>query len=147
VNVSPTLRPLGVRPEVPLRDQELRTLQLLQDYDLTPIRARLMRDGHMPSDWVDEAMLEFRRYLGLHFLVPCPRLMFSDHVDHVWHTCLLFSRLYADFCQQTLGYFFHHEPATGTDPERDAKFVEFAHTYERIYGKLSHLWRKGAACG
>src|SRR5690348_12138338 len=56
--------PLGVRPEVMLTAAQRRTLQVLQDFDLSPVRERLLRDAVMPSGWVDEAILEFRRYLG-----------------------------------------------------------------------------------
>jgi hypothetical protein len=50
-------RPLGVRPEVPLTDDQLRALHVLEAYDLTPVRSRLVDDGAMPSSWVDEALL------------------------------------------------------------------------------------------
>jgi hypothetical protein len=136
-----------MRPDVPLTAEQRLTLQRLQDYDLSPVRERLMRDGQVPSHLVDEAMLEFRRYVGLHYLVPCPRLMFSDHVDHVWHTFLLFSRLYADFCQLVLGHFFHHDPIMGPDPDRASKLAEFRGAYEQLFGPVGHLWHRGVGCG
>jgi hypothetical protein len=135
------LRPLGVRPEVPLTDDQLRALRVLEAYDLTPVRSRLVDDGAMPSSWVDEALLEFRRFLGLQVVAPGPRTMFSRHVDHVWHTCLLFSRLYADYCDQAFGHFFHHDPATEPRLDRERQFREFEQLYESVYGAPNRLWR------
>jgi hypothetical protein len=56
------------------------------------------------------------------------------------HTCLLFSRLYADLCQQVFGEFFHHEPATAPEPNRATKFREFEQLYTSTYGQLGRLW-------
>jgi hypothetical protein len=143
-------RPLGVRADVPLTAALLRTLGVLQDFDLTPVRERLLKDALMPSGWVDEAILEFRRYLGLRVVASRPLDMFSKPVDDVWHTCLLFSRLYARYCDEAFGHFVHHEPASGHDagraaaaprPDRATRWRTFREAYERTYGELPRLWR------
>jgi hypothetical protein len=133
-------RPLGVRPEVLLSEGQLRTLQILEGYDISPVRNHLLNSGVMPPSWVDEALLEFRRFLGLQVIAPGPRIMFSTVVDHAWHTCLLFTRLYAAYCQQAFGYFFHHDPATDLQQDRDQKFREFEQLYETTYGPVNRLW-------
>jgi hypothetical protein len=135
--------PLGVRPDVPLTQTQTGTLQVLQDYDLAPIRARLVREGTMPVTWLDEALFEFRRYLGLRVLCERPPMMFSKPVDTVWHTCLLFSRLYADLCQQAFGEFVHHDPVSAPLPDAEARWDEFVAAYEHCYGPLGRLWRLG----
>jgi hypothetical protein len=143
-------RPLGARPDVRLTPAQLRTLAVLQDFDLGPVRARLVKDAAMPAGWVDDAILEFRRYLGLRVLHPEPIDMFSKHVDDVWHTCLLFSRLYAGYCEEAFGHFVHHEPASGHDaarggessrPDRATRWRAFREAYEQMYGDLPRLWR------
>jgi hypothetical protein len=135
-------RPLGVRPDVVLSDTQLRRLRTLAEYDLAPVRERLLRDGAMPSSWLDEALLEFRRYLGLHLVSPEPLTMFSHQVDAVWHTCLLFSRLYADLCQQIFGQFIHHDPWREGKPgdERHDRWQEFRDAYVALYGEPGRLW-------
>ena len=134
------VRPLAIRPEVVLTEDQLRALRMLEEYDLTPVRNRLVDDGAMPPSWVAEALLEFRRFLGLQVIAPGPRIMFSRHVDHVWHTCLLFTRLYADYCHQAFGYFFHHDPAEEPEPDRERRFREFEQLYESVYGAPNRLW-------
>jgi hypothetical protein len=112
-----TTRPLGILPEVTLTDEELRGLMILQCFDLQRIRERLTREGAMamPEAWIDDAIMEFRRYLGLYAVTNGPLPMLSRHVDKVWHTCLLFSQLYADLCEQSFGTFVHHEPHVEDD--------------------------------
>ena len=133
-------RPLGVRPDVPLTDAQWTALQRLQDYDLAPVRVRLLNQSVLPAERVDDAIFEFRRFLGLAIVGCQHRLqMVNAAVDAVWHTSLLFSRLYADLCEQTVGQFIHHEPLMGE--AADTRRVldgrrEFEQAYRRAYGEL-----------
>lgn len=136
--------PLGARPALRLTAEQVRMLRALQDYDLTPVRNRLQKDGAMPSTWLDDAVLEFRRYLALRAIFPGQSLqMFSRQIDTVWHTCLLFSRLYADFCAQAFGHFVHHEPTTepAGAQQLEADWAAFQTAYEAAFGPLPRLWQ------
>lgn len=136
-------RPLGLRAQVSLTEQQRQSLQILEAYDLGAVRSRLLRQGAMPSTWVDEAILEFRRYLGLRVLSPEPPAMLSKPVDEVWHASLLFSRTYADMCEQVFGFFVHHEPAAGVDPDPAATWQRFVDAYRAAYGEPGRLWQMG----
>jgi len=150
MTVDTNAPPLGVRPEVVLTAAQRRALQVLQDFDLSPVRERLLRDAVMPTGWVDEAILEFRRYLGLRVVDEHGHYyMFSKPVDNVWHIFLLFSRLYAQYCQEAFGQFVHHEPAAGHDAtndtapplDRETHWRAFETAYVRTYGELARLWQ------
>ncbi len=135
------LRPLGVREEVGLDEGQLRAIAALEAYDLGPVRARLLASGTMPPDWVDEAILEFRRYLALRLVTSEPPVMLSRQVDEVWHTLLIFTRMYADFCATTFGYFIHHDPNLEPDPDlTDDDWDHFEKTYRHVFGKPGPLW-------
>ncbi len=135
--------PLGIEADAQICEEELALLCALESYDLSQIRRRLLTDGLIPPSWVDEAMLEFRRYFGLIALLPGPIPMLSKPVDEVWHTCLLFTRLYADLCMTTVGRFVHHDPQeeeeTETAAAQDAK-LEFRRVYTRLFGPPGRLW-------
>lgn len=136
-------RPLDAQLDASLTDEQLRRLDILEHYDLSPVRSRLLKDGLMPSSWVDEAIWEFRRYLAVTLIVPEYVGMFSKPVDDVWHTCLLFSRLYADLCQQVLGEFLHHEPSAEAEPTSRHGQREFEEAYGAMFGPPGRLWRMG----
>jgi hypothetical protein len=139
-------RPLGVRPEVPLTDAQWTALQRLQDYDLAPVRARLLKQGSLPAEQLDDAIFEFRRFLGLSIVGYGELPMVSAAVDEVWHTCLLFSRLYADLCEQTVGDFVHHEPSAGGTEAAGSILDErrtFEQAYTRAYGEMAPWMRPG----
>lgn len=98
----------------------------------------------MPSTWLDDAVREFRRYLALRVIFPDRRLqMFSKQIDAVWHCCLLFSRLYADYCAVSFGHFVHHDPATEPlgPAEAETEWNAFQQAYEQAFGPLPRLWQ------
>jgi len=145
-------RPLGVRPEVPLTDAQWTALQRLEDYDLAPVRVRLVKQGVLPAKRVDDAIFQFRRFLGLLIVGYRGLPMVSATVDEVWHTCLLFSRLYADLCEQTVGDFVHHEPrnahdASAVDAADDLSALDgcrlFRQAYARLYGETTAWLESG----
>lgn len=57
-------------------------------------------------------------------------------IDNMWHTFLLFTQDYQEFCNQYLnGIFFHHQPLSHTE-----KILE-KHVFERELGRyLSYLY-------
>src|SRR4051794_24085580 len=133
-------RPLGIRADAYLAPEQLQALTTLASYDLSAVRQRLARDLVVPPAWIDTALLEFRRYLGLVVVCETPLMMFSKQVDEVWHVCLLHSRLYADLCETVFGHFVHHEPAGQPAGDLDAAWQEFESAYMALYGELGRLW-------
>ena len=142
--------PLGIRPQVALSTEQRRKLCILETYDLSAVRQRVLAEGMLPHALVDEAILEFRRFLALNVVLGRPVGMISKQVDQVWHACLLFSRLYADLCQQVFGHFVHHEPAghepTGAEPsavglDAQSEVQLFEEAYARVFGPLGRLWQ------
>ncbi|HLH22648.1 MAG TPA: hypothetical protein VK066_09005 [Chloroflexota bacterium] len=121
----------------------------LETYDLGPVWRRLLAEGLLPHVLVDEAIFEFRRFLALTVVLGRPVGMISKQVDQVWHTCLLYSRLYADLCQQVFGEFVHHEsedelaeePAAAVGPGTASAVPDFEEAYQRVFGPLGRLWR------
>ena len=133
-------RPLGVRADTALSPGQLRSLVILQGYDLNPVRERLLRTELLTPALVDLMIFEFRRYLGLRLVQGRSVPMLSRAVDEVWHTALLFTRLYADLCQNVFGSFMHHDPATEAWPDVDERWNDFNASYHSLYGPLGVLW-------
>ena len=135
---------LGIRTDCPLTAEQAARLSALATFDLTAIRDRLRRDERIPPEWIDASILEFRRYVGLSVLGYRELGMYSVAIDEVWHTTLLFTRLYADLCDTVFGHFMHHAPADGHEAGEEtyrAGYLRFKEAYERTYGPLADAWR------
>lgn len=68
-------------------------------------------------------------------------------LDWMWHSFILHTRDYADFCQQHFGFFLHHEPAAFPDNPHALRrggeaelrrFLSFA--YDELGEETVHRW-------
>lgn len=67
----------------------------------------------------------------------------SPRIDEGWHTFLLFTEEYAEFCRMCLGRMVHHRPHDEADgPVLDTMLIRRTRaTAEAVFGELSPLWR------
>lgn len=109
--------------------------------------ARFCADHGYTLEQGHEIFIETKRWLWLcaHHAAaghPGHSLSMSEEmmvIDEMWHTFLLFTFDYADFCQRYLGRFVHHQPTSaltksGMTPEKRLKILEG--NYEYIYDHL-----------
>jgi hypothetical protein len=72
----------------------------------------------------------------------------SYYVDEMWHTLLLSTKLYKEFCTFLSIYlwdnnkFVHHDPDTKVDSTRDDRYRKTLLEYEQCFGSAptSHIW-------
>jgi hypothetical protein len=58
-------------------------------------------------------------------------------IDELWHTFVIFTREYAQFCQAVAGQFLHHVPEVEgkASPATLDHYLAFLADYERVYGE------------
>jgi len=73
----------------------------------------------------------------------------SQPIDEMWHTALLFTRAYADFCAQQFGRFIHHQPIDAAEVSAE-RYAEARRRARVLFGELdTQYWPDGVAgrCG
>jgi hypothetical protein len=66
----------------------------------------------------------------------------SDPVDRMWHTFLLFTKDYKEFCEDNLGRFINHEPFEHAAPQA---YLETRAFVKKFFGQIDeNLWRADA---
>jgi hypothetical protein len=83
--------------------------------DLKHIRARVIKQHGWSSDFADRAVVEYRKFLFLHFKHPDTYLVPSLAVDEIWHAHILFTEKYAADSEAAFGTYFHHFPSVEDD--------------------------------
>jgi hypothetical protein len=71
-----------------------------------------------------------------------------EKIDWMWHTFLLFTRDYADFCERHFGFFIHHVPDDGEGDGapadegtvRAALEAQYALVYDVLGPRTLQLW-------
>jgi hypothetical protein len=122
----------------------------IMGYHMPQVIARCQKD----YNYTDEDMVileqELKRYLALSTVKAKESLgtgMYSSDVDNLWHSFILFTKEYADFCDKYIGFFIHHIPEIDTvrSPERQEEtrkdFQAFVKNYEEVFGEEIHpIW-------
>lgn len=116
-------------------------------YQNDEVVARFCADHGYSKEQGNEIFLETKRWLWLCALHsaeghPGYELTMSEEmmvIDEMWHTFLLFTYDYADFCTRYLGRFVHHQPTPTSvkqtmTPEKRLQILKG--NYEYIYDHL-----------
>lgn len=109
-------------------------------YTFDQVREKLLLDGRLPAIKVDEAIAEFRKYLSLIALGHQGLGMISADIDEVWHTFILFTREYSEFCHRAFGYYLHHQPGIPSKPLGKMPRRRFLQAYRTEFGELPAIW-------
>jgi hypothetical protein len=114
----------------------------IEAFSLDDIVPRLLRENAWTMPYLDRVLLEFKKYAFLCVISPQP-LSPSKTVDIVWHTFLLYTRLYwEDFCPNILTRSLHHTPSRGGFEEKKKYQDMYCHTlnyYQQILGEQPPL--------
>lgn len=88
----------------------------IAEYDLSTIIERLVLIEGWSLRHAQEIISKYRNFIylkakyGQDYDLPPSR-----DVDQAWHSHILYTRTYHDFCEKTLGYYLHHHPLHGRD--------------------------------
>lgn len=86
-------------------------IQQIIDYPIPQVLKRYQKDFKVTPSTAKEHEKELKRYFILGELFPDEHFeMYSDEVDNLWHTFLLFTKEYQTFCIKNFGHFIHHNP-------------------------------------
>jgi len=131
-------------------------------FDLSLIKQRYKEEQSIPDKVVEEHFEELMKFLVLcaatnkHYGMRGP-------IDECWHTFVVFTKLYYEFCEKLRGSLIHHYPNTNPpgepkysldangklSPDDDGRtsklrkaYIEFLEDYQRAFNMAppAHLW-------
>ena len=86
-------------------------IEKVMNYQMPDIIDRYRKDYKVSAKKAAQHEIELKRFLIIAAEdYPVPTDMFSTEVDNLWHTFLLFTHEYQNFCQEMFGQFQHHCP-------------------------------------
>ena len=142
MNALPTECPLGVGAHVVLSAEQFTMLEELEKYDLWFVIERLERKKFFPLAQIEQAVVEFKRYVALIGLGYTGLSMRSYQVDEVWHNFILFTHEYDEFCRHTVGQFIHHAPRTSRRLIPKQHNENFVTAYMKVFGELPVMYQE-----
>jgi hypothetical protein len=89
---------------------------------------------------VEQAEIEYKRYLCLVKKYPCERLVPNKQMDMIWHEHILSTKAYHADCLTVFGEYLHHYPFLGLSSHDDLKRLHNA--FQRtmnLYNKMFYV--------
>lgn len=100
-------------------------LNVLLNWDLARIKAKLVHDSVCTQERADAIEVQYKHYLAVSMSNPGLPAPISVEVDQMWHQHILFTRDYAAMCDRVCGRFIHHKPC-----ESDEEQVRLSKDYQ-----------------
>lgn len=111
---------------------------------------RIAKDHRVRESTAEEWFREMLRFLDLCAESRTGSMSPPKKVDKAWHTFLLFTRAYEEYCLRRFGAFIHHDPWEGGD---ESAYDRTWRAARERFGKLnSRIWpvprkRRGNCAG
>ena len=147
MSISYTL-PKYITLEHPIGPQRTigQAFEAIFNWDATHVRQSLLADNVIASECVDEAIVEFRKFLMcivLSRVIPVGSVgMVSKTIDEVWHNSILFTQEYFELSAEILGEgcYLHHAPAMQGNEFASPSKNSFPALYEHLFGRIPAIW-------
>ncbi|HEU0053807.1 MAG TPA: hypothetical protein VFQ39_11535, partial [Longimicrobium sp.] len=134
--------------------QEADQIALAEAFPMDSILRRYISEHGLTWESAKEHERELKRYLVLCATRPEAGYGMMGPVDELWHTFIIFTREYAQFCDVVAGRFIHHVPRDPSDESGTiaAGYQKFLEDYAEMFGEEAppHLWprlHQGATSG
>jgi len=108
------------------------------DYDLSEIVEHYANSYGLPLETARAHERELKRFLALCALDRGAGYGMAGVVDKLWHAFILFTKEYARFCEDAVGFFLHHAPRTKAHSGKGSAHENYARmlaAYERVFGE------------
>ena len=129
----------------PSAQRQTEIVERAMAFPLDKIVGRYAKEQGVPLDVAKEHERELRRYLALCAVNPGVPYGMYGAVDDLWHTFVLFTRDYSEFCEQVAGRFIHHVPTIeGTSGSSSDGYRRMLSDYAELFGE-EPLPRSGRA--
>ncbi len=121
----------------------------LMNEDLSPVVNRMSEQEGMDKSIANNIRIEFLRFVAVRqeysgMLVP------SELVDRFWHTFILYTEDYTEFCQRHLGVYMHHRPNDHAKSKNSEMNLASARTKKLLTqmfpGHDKSMWVNSAIC-
>lgn len=128
---------------------DIKSITLASDkFDLSAVKNKFIKDYGCDPSLAEELEKEVKRFLVVTSNSKDKSIrLHRNSLDDFWHTFILHTNLYQDYCNSVLGVFVHHMP--GSMPasqaeitKRDEDYDYFLQSYANIYQESPpvHLW-------
>ena len=139
------LPPIVDAVRIPLNPQHRKRLQSIDDEDFSDIASKVIDDLEelgkgITGEELHSRLFGLKQYYAIVLLDPYNSHAVSVEVDKCWHTHLLHTHQYQNFCHNLMGAFIHHIPLNRHDPRQMENIKDvYGHTLETLHSVFGEV--------
>lgn len=124
-----------------MRDKSLlEREQEIDDFDMSFVFEKIQNDNILSKSDFPKVQSEFKKFMKLILRENGPFAVVDKRIDEFWHSFILFTPQYIKFCEETMGFFVHHQPRTSFTPIPIIAIQNFVDAYIGRFNILDPFW-------
>jgi len=138
---------------LPVSQEALDKLRIIEDWDFSAFKLDAKMLDVIGEVYLDALIIEAKRFLALSIIYKDPDwpITPSKYVDVIWHSFILDTQDYMDFCNKVYGAYLHHSPektASATAAKRAGPAIGHTKTLmTATFGGINpNVWGVAAHC-
>lgn len=103
--------------ETGMRNSASKLMMTIKSHDFGKVVKSYKKEHEIDDEEAGLILFQLQRWLTLCILYPDKNYAIGAKVDAMWHTFILFTKDYEDFCRDVAGFFIHHLPDVDDDDD------------------------------
>ena len=111
-------------------------IETAMSFPMDDLLRKYCMEHSLPIETAREHEREIKRFLALSVINSSTKYVMSGPMDELWHSFILFTKKYHDFCYLVAGHYIHHAPSIPSDKPNDfGGYMQLLQDYKVLFGE------------
>ena len=117
-------------------DKKAKIIETAMSFPMDDLLRKYCMEHSLPIETAHEHEREIKRFLALSVINSSTKYVMSGPMDELWHSFILFTKKYHEFCYLVAGHYIHHVPSVPSDKPNDfGGYMQLLHDYKVLFGE------------
>jgi len=118
------------------QDNYAKIIETAMSFPMDDLLRKYCMQHALPIETAREHEREIKRFLVLSVINSSTKYVMSGPMDELWHSFILFTKKYHDFCYLVAGHYIHHAPSIPSDKPNDfGGYLQLLQDYKVLFGE------------
>jgi hypothetical protein len=118
------------------QDKKAKIIETAMSFPTDDLLRKYCMEHSLPIERGREHERETKRFLALSVINSGTKYVMSGPMDELWHSFILFTKKYHDFCYLVAGHYIHHAPSIPSDKPNDfGGYMQLLQDYKVLFGE------------
>jgi hypothetical protein len=118
------------------QDNKAKIIETAMSFPMDDLLRKYCMEHSLPIETAREHEREIKRFLALSVINSSTKYVMSGPMDELWHSFILFTKKYQEFCYVVAGHYIHHLPSVPNDKPIDfGGYMQLLQDYQVLFGE------------